>query len=48
MLGQDEKETDTNNWTSTNSDFELTNPYEMVKKTIQAFESLNADVRARS
>ena len=47
MLGQDEQETDTKNWTSTNSPFELTNPYEMVKKTCHALESLNSDVRDR-
>ena len=45
MLGQDEHETDTKNRTSTNSAFELTNPLEMVKKTCQALESLNSDVR---
>ena len=48
MLGQDEPETDLKNRTSTNSDSELKNPLEMVKKSIQAFESLNSDVRARS
>ena len=48
MLGQDEHETYTKNWTSTNSASELTNPLEMVKKPIQAFESLNSDFRARS
>ena len=48
MLGQDEHETDTKNRTSTNSVSELTNPLKMVKKTIQAFELLNSDVRARS
>ena len=48
MLGQDEHETDTENRTSTNSASELTNPLEMVKKTIQTFESLNFDVRDRS
>ena len=46
MLGQDELETETKNRTSTNSAFELTNPLEMIK-TIQAFESLNSNVRAR-
>ena len=44
MLGQDEHETDTKNWTSTNSASELTNPLEMVKKTILAFELLNFDI----
>ena len=48
MLGQDDHETDTKNRTLTNSDSELTNPLEMVKKPIQAFESLNSDVRATS
>ena len=47
VLGQDEHETDTKNWTSTNSASELRNPLEMVNKTYQAFESLNSDVRAR-
>ena len=36
------------NQTFTNSASELTNPLVMVKKQIQAFESLNSDVRARS
>ena len=40
-------ETDTKNWTSTNSVSELTNALDIVKKTIQAFESINYDVRAR-
>ena len=48
MQGQDEHETDTKNRTSTNSASELMNPLEMVKKPIQAFESLNFDVRAKS
>ena len=48
ILGLDEQETVTINRTSSNSDSELTNPLEMVKKTIQAFESLYSDVRARS
>ena len=48
MLGQDEHQTDTKNQTSTNSISELTNPLEMVKKPLQAFVSLNSDVRARS
>ena len=48
MLGQDDHETDTKNRTLTNSDSELTNPLGMVKKPIQAFESLNSDNRARS
>ena len=34
--------------TSTNSAYEHTNPLKMVKKTIQAFESLNSNVRART
>ena len=48
ILGQDEEETDAENWTSRNSASELTNPLENCKKIIQAFESLNSDVRARS
>ena len=48
ILGQDEHETDTENRTSTNSTSDLTNPLEMVKKTCQALEFLNSDVRARS
>ena len=48
MLGQDVQDTYTKNRTSTNSASELPNPLEMVKKTIQAFESLNYDIRARS
>ena len=46
MLGQDEHETDTEHQTLTNLASELTNPLEMVKKLIQAFQSLNSDVRA--
>ena len=45
MLGQNEHETDTKDRTLTNSASVLTNPLEMVKKPIQAFESLNSDVR---
>ena len=48
ILGQDEQETDAKNWTSTNLVSQLTNPLEEVKKTFQAFESLNSDVQARS
>ena len=48
ILGLDEHETYTKNWTSTNSGSELTYPLEMVKKTCQPLESLNSDVRARS
>ena len=48
ILGLDEHETDTKNRTSRNSASELTNPLEMIKKTCQALESLNYDVRARS
>ena len=48
MLGQDKQETDTKNLNSTNSDSELTNPLEMVTKTIQAYESLNSDVQDKS
>ena len=47
-MGQDEHETDKENRTSTNSTSDLTNPLEMVKKTFQALEFLNSDVRARS
>ena len=45
---QDEKETDTKNRTSMNSASEVTDPLEMVKKTMEHFESLNSDVQARS
>ena len=45
-LGQDEHEADAKNRTLTNSASELTNPLEMVKKTFQAFELINSDVRA--
>ena len=48
ILTLDQHETDAKNRTSRNSDSQLTNPLEMFKKTIQAFESLNSDVRARS
>ena len=48
ILGQDEQETDAKNRTSMNLASQLTNPLEMVKKTFQAFESLNFEVRARS
>ena len=48
MLDQDDHETDTKNRTLTISDTEHTNPLEIVKKQIQAFESLNSDIRARS
>ena len=48
MLGQDDHETETKNRTLTNLDSKLTNALEMVKKPIQAFESLNSDIRARS
>ena len=48
MLGQDDHETDTKNRTLKNSDSERMNPLEMVKKLIQAFESLNSDIWARS
>ena len=44
MLGQDNHETDTKNRTLTNLDYERTNPLEMVKKPIQAFESLNSNI----
>ena len=48
ILGLDEHETDAKNRTPTNSASQLTNPLKMVKKTCQALESLNSDVRARS
>ena len=48
ILGQDEQEKDAKNRTSTNSASDLTNPLEVVKQSIQAWESLNSDVRARS
>ena len=41
MLGQAEQQTDAKNQISTNLASKLTNPLEMVKKTFQAFESLN-------
>ena len=47
ILEQDEQETDAKNRTLTNSASELTNPLKMVKKTSQAFESLNSNTRAR-
>ena len=48
ILGLHVHETDAKNRTSRISNSELTNLVEMVKKAIQAFESLNSDVRARS
>ena len=48
ILGTDEQLTDTKKLTARNSASELTSPLEMVKKTCQALESLNYDVRARS
>ena len=48
FLGQDGQETDAKNRTSTNLVSQLMNPLELVKKTFQAFESLNFVVRARS
>ena len=48
ILGSYEQEKDTKNRTSRNSAYELTNTLEMSKKTCQAFESLNFDVRART
>ena len=48
ILGLHVRETDAKNRTSRISDSELTNPFETVKNIIQAFESLNSDVRARS
>ena len=46
-MGLDEHETYAKNRTLTNLASDLTNPLEMVKKTCQALESLNSDVRAR-
>ena len=48
ILGQKEHETDAKIRTSRNSASKLTNPLEMVKKTFQAFELVNSDVRSRS
>ena len=48
MLGHDDHETGTKNRTLTNSDSELTYTLGMVKKSIQAIESLNSDIQARS
>ena len=48
FLGEDGQETDAKNRTSTNLASQVRNPLEMVKKTFQAFESLNFEVRARS
>ena len=47
ILAQEEHETDAKNQTSRNLASELMNPLEMVKKTFQAYESLNSDGRAR-
>ena len=44
ILGQNEHKTDAKNRTLMNSAPTLWNPLEMVKKTIQAFESINSDV----
>ena len=48
ILGQDEHETVTKKSDFTTSASDITNPLEMVKKTCQALELLNSDVRARS
>ena len=48
IFGLDHCEIDAKIRTSRNSASELTNPLEMEKKTCQALESLNYDVRARS
>ena len=48
ILGLDEHETNAKNRTSRNSASQLTNPLEMEKKTCQALESLNYNVRATS
>ena len=47
ILGLDDHETDAKNRTSRNSTSELTYTLEMVKKTCQALESVNYDIRAR-
>ena len=47
-MGQDEHETVKENRTSKNSASDLTKRLQMVKKTCQALELLNSDVRARS
>ena len=47
-MGQYEHETDAKNRNSTNLASQPTSPLEMVKKTFQAVESLNFEVRARS
>ena len=44
ILGQDAHETDAKNQTLTTSVSELTNSFEIVKKTCQSLESLNYDV----
>ena len=48
ILGRVEQETDAKNQTSSYSAYELTNPFEMVKKHVKALESLNFDVQAWS
>ena len=48
IFSQDEKDTDGKNWAARNSASEVTKPLEMVKKTVQALESLIYDVRDRS
>ena len=47
MLGQGEQKTDTKN---PNNEFSFSahEPFKNDKETIQAFDSLNSDVRARS
>ena len=47
ILAQDEHETDAKNRTLTNSASKRSNPLEMVKKTIQAFKSINSDFGTR-
>ena len=49
MLGQDEHETDTKNWTSTNSAFELSNPLEMDKNQFRLLNRsiLMSEIRVR-
>ena len=48
ILSQDAKDRDAKTWATRNSASELTNPLEMLKKTCQALESLNSNVRDRS
>ena len=47
ILVPDEQETDTKNRTSTNEVLSSRTPLEIVKKTFQAFELINSNVRAK-